>query len=381
MSMQTFPHHRLGRVCTGGHPLSAPHRMGGLTLVELMIAIGLGLFITSAVVVLLVGTRTSYFDLRRDSQILSVTRVALTAISDDINLAGVYADFNAADLNHLVDIQSGLDVTSLGNPQIIYAKNGVGTTSTDVIHPPFVLHLASKIVGAKADDTNDALGQAFGTMKTLIDGNDISGHWRSDTDILSLRYAHPQPRFDVDLLDELLYINATVGRAVITRKGSLPPALPSGLFYLLDTIVYVVSDEPGTPASTGLRRFSLNGAGGSLAFRDDLVAEGVSDLEIWFGVDDCHGNAYNKGLLPACTSAGETRRITRYLDVDGIRVEDESPTTQGDYPASLTAVQMRNIERTMHSTRSVRVQLEVTISDVTKKFVTVYYLPYLANLN
>ena len=75
-------------------PHSLPPRMAGLSLIELMISITIGLMILSAVAVVFVNTSAARNEIERTSRQIENGRYAIELISDDLRLAGFYGELN-----------------------------------------------------------------------------------------------------------------------------------------------------------------------------------------------------------------------------------------------------------------------------------------------
>jgi len=73
-----------------------PRRQGGFSLVELMIGLTLGLFVTSGLLVLFANASTSGHNLHRSGVQLDNGRYAAELLRDDIRLAGFYGEIGTA---------------------------------------------------------------------------------------------------------------------------------------------------------------------------------------------------------------------------------------------------------------------------------------------
>ncbi len=80
------------------HPVSAPPRAAGLSLVELMVSMAIGLIILAAVTTVFVNTSASRTELERTSRQIENGRYAVEVLSDDLRLAGFAGELNFAAL-------------------------------------------------------------------------------------------------------------------------------------------------------------------------------------------------------------------------------------------------------------------------------------------
>ena len=65
----------------------------GLSLIELMVALTIGLLITTGLVTLFVNTRNSYGEIEKNSRQLEDGRYAMQILSDEIQHAGFYGQY------------------------------------------------------------------------------------------------------------------------------------------------------------------------------------------------------------------------------------------------------------------------------------------------
>lgn len=78
--------------------LSSRHKMAGLSLVELMISIVIGLLILAAVTSVFVNTSASRNEIERTSRQIENGRYAVELLSDDVRMAGFLGELNVAAL-------------------------------------------------------------------------------------------------------------------------------------------------------------------------------------------------------------------------------------------------------------------------------------------
>src|SRR3990172_3174401 len=71
-----------------------PRRVGGLSVIELMISITIGLMILSGVAFVFVNTSAARNEVERTSRQIENGRYAVEVISDDLRLAGFYGELN-----------------------------------------------------------------------------------------------------------------------------------------------------------------------------------------------------------------------------------------------------------------------------------------------
>ena len=72
------------------------HRMAGVSLIELMISILLGMLVLAALIQVFASTSASRTELERTSRQIENGRFAMDALSDEIRMAGFYGEYNLA---------------------------------------------------------------------------------------------------------------------------------------------------------------------------------------------------------------------------------------------------------------------------------------------
>ena len=140
----------------------APYKQAGLSLIELMISITLGLILMAGVVQMFVSSKSVFTTQQSMSRIQETGRLAIEFLSRDIRLAGFYGCFrpNTADVNRRLQNDT-LVINSL------YGNFG------------------EAIRGYTAKDNLTAAERAY-----LLTGAEIE----ADTNILVVRSASPAPR-------------------------------------------------------------------------------------------------------------------------------------------------------------------------------------------
>src|SRR5438132_3900300 len=74
-------------------PILSRRREAGLSLIELMIAISIGLFLLLGLVAVFANSNRTYIDLSRASQQIENGRFAVQLLADDVSLAGFYGRY------------------------------------------------------------------------------------------------------------------------------------------------------------------------------------------------------------------------------------------------------------------------------------------------
>lgn len=167
-------------------------RESGLSLVELMVAMTLGIFLVGAVASLFVASKRSYTETERFARLGENGRFALQRLSDDLRLAGFFGEVPATEIRR---------------------DDGLGAISGDCSSPGGALDTGNYIAVVRASNA----GTALGCITDAVPG----------TDVIVVKSARPFPLSDGDRDDET------------DDDGSIDtPAAPDGehLYILSNTV-------------------------------------------------------------------------------------------------------------------------------------------------
>jgi type IV pilus assembly protein PilW len=283
--------------------LARPSSQAGLSLVELMIAITIGLLITAGLVTVFASSSQTQNELRRTAQQIENGRYAMDVLIQDLQVAGFYGSYR-----------------KLTTPTAIPSNPCTTTSATLVtdINTPVQAYSAASVT---AFATVPAGCAALIQPEDLMAGSDILVVRRSDTQYVPIGTATPAGMLYIQVNPSSFEIqagggtttctskaNATV--ASISRRCQFPsttdicsatcPAQPAGYIRQVHVHIYFVSPcnvyasgqtkcttaaDGGRPIPT-LKRLELSASGGAAAFQAVSIAEGVEFMKIAFGVDD-----------------------------------------------------------------------------------------------
>lgn len=346
----------------------------GFSLIELMVAVTLGLMLTLALISVFVGTRQAYQSTTGVASLADEGRFALHTIAEMARGAGYIGCTPAAETNVNGVVSNTVDnavLNSGGAPLAYDFQLGVGGYEATGTAPGDTFTVsATPASGAPAGDWTPNLDPAFtGATSEEVKGNDV----------LVLRSSLPQstPVYTTTATaagasslavssagnlqpNELAVISdctkavpfqisgVTGGTpATINFGGSTGPpgnaltALPVGfssgaLVYPLTTTVFYIG--VGADGDSALRRLDLlNAQVAPTIFTDSEVVEDVENMQILYGLNTSSGTAY--------VTANQVPDFTEVMSVE-IAVLVASPT--GSVPAPTTA-QTFNLLGTMIS--------------------------------
>ncbi len=334
----------------------------GFTLIELMVAVTLGLMLTLALISVFVGTRQAYQSTTGVASLADEGRFTLDTIAQIARGAGFIGCTAATETNvdgaltYTVD-NAVLNSSSAPLPYNFqlgvggYEATGTGAGGTFTVS-------ATPAAGAPAGDWTPTLGASFaGATSKEVQGSDV----------LVLRSSLPQstPVYTTAAAaagassltvssagnlqpNELAVISdctkavpfqissVTAGTpATINFGGSTGPpgnsltALPVGfsagaLVYPLTTAVFYIG--VGADGDSALRRLDLlNGQVGPNIFTDSEVVEDVENMQILYGLNTSSGTSY--------VTADQVPDFTEVVSVE-IAVLVASPTGSATAPAT-----------------------------------------------
>ncbi|WP_232431308.1 PilW family protein [Cupriavidus sp. UYPR2.512] len=278
-------------------PLSSMRRrQAGMSLVELMVAIAIGLFLLAGITVLISQQSSARAELDKSARQIESGRYAITLLQDEIEHAGYYGQYGSA----------MTAPTALPNPC---------ATDKDSLDKALGLPLQ----GYDAPATVPAPLSACLADADHVPGTDILVTRRLDTgDILATpanavpgqAYVQTTPSSKVTGIGPDA-TPATPGTYTLLQKNGTTPA---GLWRYVQSIYFVspcskyaagattctAAADGGKPVPT-LKRLDLSAAGGVPVFVMTPLVNGIQDLQLDYGIDGLNTGA---PAVPFVTAPG-----------------------------------------------------------------------------
>ena len=271
----------------------------GLSLIELMVSLTIGLILLAGLSLLFVESSRSHRELSEASKQIENGRYALQLLTDELHLAGFYGRF------------SGLSTIT-----IPAAPDPCEVNDTTAMHDALPVHIQGYAAANSASRPTiaSAACAAYLTSANLKPGSDVFVIRRADTKVLT-------QGTDTTTTNEI-YIQASTGGAEIqkgnggavtaaskadgtaadifgfcTPQPCVPPAAPIRKFHV--DIYFVApcsmpsggganctgsSDDGGAPIPT-LKRLQLTSAGGATVMSITSLVEGIETMNIDYGID------------------------------------------------------------------------------------------------
>ncbi|WP_341902943.1 PilW family protein [Polaromonas sp. YR568] len=291
------------------------HSQRGMTLVEWMISLTIGLILLAGLTTLIARQSSTQAELEKSSRQIENGRYAMQLLQEDLQLAGYYGEFSAV---------STLTVpTTLPDPCSVAAAD---------------LSSAMPFSVQGYDSPGGTLPAEFAACPLLaanhLDGTDILVVRRADTAVVSGALVPGQAYFQAGLSASGLEFNRVISVATSTavdtavftlkKKDTLTTA---ALRKYLVHIYYVSpcsvpasgsvcsaanTDDGGTSVPT-LKRMELSVQGGATRFVTTPLVEGIEKLQLDYGFDTTGDGAPDSYAKDAAT-------VGAWADVVAIRV-------------------------------------------------------------
>jgi type IV pilus assembly protein PilW len=298
----------------------------GFTLIEMMLALTIGLFILGAIIEIAINSVSSNKANNLTSELQLSGRYALDTIRRDVQHAG----------------QSGL----MPNSMMSYAKSSgffsiaPGVAVTGDCAPGFAVELDQAVAGS--DDSNPYAA----CISNYLQG-----------DILVVRYADMQNSAIVPVAsptsppafaaaNDIFFRSSYSVSTLFQNGGTAPYVLGSGAMQdqLLRTYVYYIGSYSTTPGDGIPALWRVKLAGGAMT--PELVASGIENLQLQYGVVDASGNT--QYLNASGINAWPSTTYPSWAQVKSVRVWllARTDSKEGGNYSNQTAYQMGNVTYT-----------------------------------
>lgn len=228
----------------------------GLSLVELMVAMVIGLFLTLGVFTMFSMSSGNVTNTSQFNQLQENGRIALALMEPDLSQLGFFGDI------------TGTELIPGGNTQIDAAAPGtdcVGAGANNATLPNNTASHFRRLWGFQQGD-----GNALACLNQVLDGTDV---------IQIKRLLGPDTANPTDA--NRYYIGTTANEAVIFTGNQATPTLQNGRFWEYQHhIYYLRNDANGVPV---LHRRTLTAGGMN---NDEQLVEGVENMQILYGFDN-----------------------------------------------------------------------------------------------
>lgn len=343
------------------------HKQKGLTLVELMIAVTLGIFITGGIIQLFINTKQSYRVQENLSRLQENARFAISFLNHDIRMAGNMGCVSSSRI-----ITNTLNDTTSFNYNFSSALQGSESTGVDTWSPALDTSITSPLTG------HDVL-----TIRGILEqGVDITGQpnttaCATETSSTAAQIANikvssstPLPFAGNDIViaancdnASIFQISNTTPLVDIVEHIDVSGAVPGNasanlgacyagkgeLFKLTSRSYYIRTNPSGTPSL--YRKDGTNNA-------EELV-EGIEDMQILYGEDTDNDHTPNYYVSANSAGLNMDNVVSVRISLLAVTIDDNLATVAVPYTISGTATTPTDhrIRRVFTSTIALRNRL------------------------
>ncbi len=297
------------------HNTPRRHKQRGMTLVEWMISLTIGLILLAGLTALIAQQSSTQAELEKSSRQIENGRYAMQLLSEDLQLAGYYGEFSAV---------SGLTVpTTMPNPCLVASAD---------------LSSAMPFSAQGYNSPGSTLDAAFADCPLLaanhMDGTDILVVRRADTAVVTGALVPGQAYFQAGLTASGLEFSRVVSVATSTavdtavftlkqKDGATTAALRKYLVHIYfispcsvptsGSICSAANTDDGGLSVPTLKRMELSVQAGVTKFVTTPLVEGIEKMQLDYGFDTTGDGAPDSYATDAAT-------IAAWADVVAIRV-------------------------------------------------------------
>ena len=308
------------------HRMSSLHRQRGMTLIELMISMTIGLILLAALTVLIVQQSSTQAELEKSSRQIENGRYAMYLLNEDVQMAGYYGEFSGT-----------------------IAVPGPVPVAVPGALPDPCLTTASALEAAMVFPVQ---GYDFPNASTVRPSCIAAANHVSGTDILVVRRVEPATStlaVAAAAAGGQVYLQSgltTSGLEFNKKLGTGADAAGTSVFTLLNkdgttaslrkfvVRIYFVSpcsvmsgtactsaDDGGKPIPT-LKMLELSASGGATTLSTTPLVEGIENLQIDYGIDTTGDGSPDGQFLstPPLYPSPSVSVVPRWADTVALRM-------------------------------------------------------------
>lgn len=289
----------------------AARRVRGLSLVELLVAIGIGMLIVTAMAILFANNSRSRNETERANQKIENGRYALEVMSSDLHHAGYFSVFDPRQLTAPAAKPDACDTDVAGgafqSAMAVYVQGYDNAAATA---------LSACLTGLKANTdivvTRRASGcvAGVGTCPALSAGAPAF-QASSCNDAAN-------PELATGVVDNYYKLSTSTATFTLTKRDCVTPA---EIRRFLVRIYYVASNDKDGDGIPTLKRAEL----GPTGFTTTSLVQGVENLQLEYGMDtngDGNADVYSASpdLYLTCTDATTPTCVGQWMSVVSAKV-------------------------------------------------------------
>jgi len=262
-------------------PANPRHRVLGITLIELMVALSIGSFLMIGAVTVFMQSRTTFRVNESVSRLQENARFVLDAMEPDLRMA------------HFWGLTSRtIKIVGRATP-LVPVPPGLGVGGDCGIN--WSINLDEEVGG-----TNNAYGWGCAPFGAAMPGTDTLVVRRASEDPIAALSAGVLYIQSARFQDGQLFAGAAVPPGFLPATSETHQLVVNGYYVSQNSSL----DTPGNPVPS-LRMKTLVGGAGGPRIVDQEVLPGVEDMQVQFGVDTDLVDTPNRGAIDRYVNPGD----------------------------------------------------------------------------
>ncbi|MCE9678011.1 PilW family protein [Shewanella sp. AS1] len=246
----------------------------GMSLVELMVAMVIALFLTAGVFTMFSMSSSNVTTTSQFNQLQENGRIALAIMEKDLSQVGFFGDMTGTDLS--VGIEGNTTVLSAAVPNDCIG--GVNNASLPIGTPAHF-----RLIWGYEQGVGGASLTCLNTVNAV----------NTNTDVLQLkRLVGPNTLLPTAATRH--YVATTSDGATFFTGNQTTPTITNARFWEYQHHVYFIKDDGDIPV---LRRRTLTTVNGMN--NEEQLVEGIENMRILYGIDDENGDGVPNRFVPA----------------------------------------------------------------------------------
>ncbi|GIU22921.1 PilW family protein [Shewanella schlegeliana] len=246
----------------------------GFSLVELMVAMLVSLFLTAGIFSMFTMSSTNVTTTSQFNQLQESGRIGLALMQRDVSQLGFMADMTGTDFVLGVNTQVNALAIAAGNDCIGGGANNATFPNNQAAH-------FRRLWGYESGVGGQSLACLSGVLP--------------NTDVLQIKRLIGPSVVAAALNSSRYYMATTANQAVIFAGDQPAPALPNARIWEYQHHVYFIENDNGVPV---LMRRTLGRGGMKSSTSYEQLVEGVENMRIMYGFDS-DGNNTADSFMPA----------------------------------------------------------------------------------
>lgn len=287
----------------------------GMSLVELMIALLIGLLLSAAIITVYLSNKKTFWDTEAAASLQENSRFAMKLIANDLRLAGFYGGIDYQSIERDTQANGGGDVNGDGIVNTddakyvdpIDARAGMESCIRDGVETEFEYERSiwiATVTGDGSDDLRAGLPDCLSGKHIRALADEVG------STVLFVKHVEPVPvtktydtkTYIISALDTAghIYGVGDGGQAQIGQWTTASGRYPDGQAWEYRYHVYFISKKQDE-VFPRLRRMSLKQNG----WTTETVADGIEDIQFEIGIDTTGDGAANEYLQPGAVTSWE----------------------------------------------------------------------------